>query len=97
MAVVYNNQKDSYFPLLKEGFVYTLYDFIVVAAAKKFRSVDRDLALTFYHRTDVKETMDTASIPRFKFELTDLEKVPPMVSNVKNFIGDNTKIVISYS
>lgn len=89
LAIIYNNQKDTYFPdKIKEGLVYTISDFIVNTGPKEYRAVDRDLALNFYHKTGVVQTEETTAIPRYKFQLTDLEKVPTFVSKVKNFLGN---------
>lgn len=76
MLTLWNNQKQDYFPLLKEGAVYNISDFRFVPAPRTYRVVDMDLALSFNYKTKVVPTEDTDCIPCFKFELTNFEDIP---------------------
>lgn len=89
-TVIWNNQKSSYFPLLKEGLVYAITKFIVVGAAKEYRPVRRNIALNFYYDTKIVPMPDTDSIPLYQFELTKFEDIPQLLWSVGNFIGDIT-------
>lgn len=87
VATVRNTQKANCFPLLAEGKVYQISDVKVVSAATKFRSVDRDIAIVFYHKTKIVPTADTNVIPLYKFELTTLENATNLVNAVYALIG----------
>lgn len=89
-AVIWNNQKNSYFPLLKEGSVYAITKFIVVGAGKEYRPVRRNIALRFYHDTEIVPMPDSDSIPLYQFELTKFETIPRLLWSVDNFIGNKT-------
>lgn len=72
------------------GSVYNISEFIIVAAAREYRPVDRDLGLTFYYKTNITPLPDTESIPKHKFNLIGFESVPQLLWKVENFIGKVT-------
>ncbi|WOH08333.1 hypothetical protein DCAR_0727771 [Daucus carota subsp. sativus] len=88
LAIIHNNRKHTYCRKIKEGIVYSISQFIVVPAPKDCMVVDRNFALSFYHRTNVVELEGTESIPRYKFELKNLEKAPSFILKRKTLIGE---------
>lgn len=59
----------------EEGVVYIISKVMVVTAPEKYRSVERDVCINFYHQTHVEKTVDTGSIPKYKFELRDFDRI----------------------
>ncbi|KAL1807418.1 hypothetical protein ACET3Z_024408 [Daucus carota] len=64
MVAIWNNQKQDYFPRIKEGNVYKITDFKIMPAQKKFRPVKKDISLSFYHKTKVEPMEDNGLIPK---------------------------------
>ncbi|KAK1351313.1 hypothetical protein POM88_054477 [Heracleum sosnowskyi] len=60
-----------------------------------FITVDRDLSINFYYKTKIEKVPDNVIIPRYKFELKEIEDVQNYVGDVKCFI-DVIGMVISY-
>lgn len=71
----------------EEGEIYIISKVMVVSAPDKYRSVERDLCINFYHETDVVKTVDAGTIPKYKFELQDFDKIGNLVGDVRSFIG----------
>ncbi|KAL1823795.1 hypothetical protein ACET3Z_010573 [Daucus carota] len=63
MVQIWNNQKEDYFPMLKEGSFYAISEFRVVPILKAYRAVATELALGFDHNTKVVPKEDTDRIP----------------------------------
>ncbi|KAK1391346.1 hypothetical protein POM88_010402 [Heracleum sosnowskyi] len=95
IATVRNSQRANVFPLISEGKVYRISDVRIASAPKKYRAVDRDIAITYYHGTQIEPTRDTAIIPQHKFELTALENIANFV-NVVYALIDVTGMVTDY-
>lgn len=87
LAIVRNNQKDAYLPLLQEDAVYSISNFKVVPGPKFYRAVDTDLSITFFHKTQIRPETDTDIVPHYKFELQSFENVNKLVDKVKCLIG----------
>ncbi|XP_074375139.1 uncharacterized protein LOC141716869 [Apium graveolens] len=71
---------------LEEDGVFIISRVIVVAAPKKFRTVNRDVSLTFFHETKFVRVDDTGVIPKYKFELQDFDTVGHLIGDVVSFI-----------
>ena len=95
MVQIWNNQKEDYFPMLKEGSFYAISEFRVVPNLKAYRAVATELALGFDHNTKVVPKEDTDRIPYFRFNPTKFEDMPSLLWDTKNFIGTNLLCVIS--
>ncbi|WOG92530.1 hypothetical protein DCAR_0311800 [Daucus carota subsp. sativus] len=86
MVQIWNNQKEDYFPMLKEGSFYAISEFRVVPILKAYRAVATELALGFDHNTKVVPKEDTDRIPYFRFNPTKFEDMPSLLWDTKNFI-----------
>uniref|UniRef100_A0A166EQD1 Replication factor A C-terminal domain-containing protein n=1 Tax=Daucus carota subsp. sativus TaxID=79200 RepID=A0A166EQD1_DAUCS len=86
MVAIWNNQKQDYFPRIKEGDVYKITDFKIMPAQKKFRPVKKDISLSFYHKTKVEPMEDNGLIPKYKFDLTSFEVARTLLWDTTNFI-----------
>ncbi|XP_074349213.1 uncharacterized protein LOC141688959 isoform X3 [Apium graveolens] len=95
LATVRNNQKQVYLPLLKEEGVYNISNFKLVPAPALYRSVDIDLAISFYYKIKIEEKTDMNEIPLYKFELQPFDRVKNLVGQVKCLI-DVIVMVLSY-
>ncbi|XP_074342503.1 replication protein A 70 kDa DNA-binding subunit D-like [Apium graveolens] len=96
MAIVRNNQKQIYLPLLKENEVYTISDFKVVPGPKNYKTVDAAYTISFYYKTKIEKTVEPAiSIPQYKFELRSFPDMENLVGNVTMLI-DVIGLVKSY-
>ncbi|KAL1811779.1 hypothetical protein ACET3Z_021844 [Daucus carota] len=95
LAIVRNNQRDAFLPMLKENEVYSISNLKLVPGPKLYRSVDRDLSVNFFYKTKIEEHQDTGSIPRYKFELQPFHRVKDLVGDTKCLI-DVIGMVMSY-
>lgn len=87
LAIVSNNQGHKFVPLLKEQGIYRISNFKIIPGPSLYRSVDRELAISFFHKTTIERRSDTDRIPRYKFELQIFDKVKNLVGQVKCLIG----------
>lgn len=94
VATVRNTQKANCFPLIAEGKVYRISDVKVMNAPTKFRAVDQDKAIVFYHNTKIVPTADTNIIPMYKFDLTTFENATNLVNAVYALIGQTPAVVL---
>lgn len=92
LATIRNNQKNVYLPLLKEQGVYNISNFKVVPGPALYRTVDRDLSINFFYKTNIEEKIDDGIIPHYKFELQPFHKVKNLVGQVKSLIGETLTI-----
>lgn len=72
---------------LEENGVFVISRVVVVTAPEKFRSVNRDVSLIFFHETKFEKVNDTGVIPKYKFELKDFDTIGRLVGDVVSFIG----------
>ena len=87
LAVVRNNQKDMFLPMLTEDTVYIISNIKLVSGPRSYRSVDRDMSINFFYKTKIQKLDDTGLIPRYKFELQSFHEVKNLVGQVKCLIG----------
>ncbi|KAL8124911.1 hypothetical protein AgCh_012545 [Apium graveolens] len=85
-AKLRNTQRAYCMRTLEEDGVFIISRVIVVAAPKKFRTVNRDVSLTFFHETKFVRVDDTGVIPKYKFELQDFDTVGHLIGDVVSFI-----------
>ncbi|KAK1389887.1 hypothetical protein POM88_018065 [Heracleum sosnowskyi] len=95
VAIIRNNQKQIYLPLLKEGEVYTISNFKVVPGPKQYKSVDSEYSINFFFKTKIEKGRDFAAIPMYKFELQPFTAVKTLVGNPTMLI-DVVGMVRSY-
>lgn len=61
MAVVRNNQKQIYLPILKEKGVYVISNFKVVPTPQNYRAIDAEHSINFYYKTKIEKAADSTS------------------------------------
>ncbi|KAK1379660.1 hypothetical protein POM88_026404 [Heracleum sosnowskyi] len=86
-AMVRNTQKTYIMKKLEEDGVYIISRVIMVSAPERFRSVNRDIAISFFHQTKFEKMDDTGIIPKYKFELQDFQTIGGLIGNVTSFIA----------
>ncbi|KAF1002010.1 hypothetical protein AG4045_005644, partial [Apium graveolens] len=95
MAVVRNNQKQIYLPILKEDEVFVISNFKLVPGPKQYKAVDAEHSINFYYKTKIEKSPDTNVIPHYKFELTPFSDIRNLVGNV-NMLIDVIGLVKTY-
>lgn len=88
LAIIRNNQKNFYLPILKVGEVYAISNFKVVPSPKQYKPVEGDSSINFLYKTKIEKGVETASIPQHKFELKDFTAIQHLVGNVELLIGN---------
>lgn len=94
MEIVQNNQKETFKPLLTKDEVYNISNIKLVPGPKLYRSVDRDLAISFFYKTKIEKKPDTGFIPTYKFELQPFNNIPSLVGDVRSLIGKMWHILV---
>ncbi|XP_074377207.1 uncharacterized protein LOC141718722 [Apium graveolens] len=95
MAVVRNNQKQIYIPILKEDEVFVISNFKLVPRPNQYKAVDVEHSINFYYKTKIEKSPDTNVIPHYKFELSPFSDIKKLVGNV-NMVIDVIGLVKTY-
>ncbi|XP_074374380.1 uncharacterized protein LOC141714781 [Apium graveolens] len=95
MAVVRNNQKQIYLPILKEDVIFLISNFKLVPGPKQYKSIDAEHSIIFYYKTKIAKSPDTNVIPHYKFELIPFSDIKKLVGNI-NMLIDVIGLVKTY-
>lgn len=63
-------------------------------AQKKYKAINAEMSISFFHRTKVEPTEDTSVIPRYKFHLTSFDDATTLLWDLNHFLGNKPHILM---